>query len=166
LSPSQSVTDSGTLQDNQEVDSDNEAEGEMDEQELGMSLSHYLIPFPLISCAERLKSTWHSSVYGFFKSKVDIGYEGGRKFHYFRCAARRCKGSGGVRRYLDSKDRAATSNLKTHATKCFGSDAVEAAVNGTKSGARDGSIFAAFACPGQQAVSVSHRAHTTEETRY
>ena len=59
-----------------------------------------------------------------------------------------------------------TSNLKSHATKCFEFDAVDAAAQGTKPRTRgDGSIFAAFARSGQQAVSVSHRAHTTEETR-
>jgi hypothetical protein len=56
-----------------------------------------------------------------------------------------------------------TSNLKSHAVKCFGFDAVEAAANGTKVHAHDGSIFAAFAHAGQQAVSVSHCALTSEE---
>lgn len=115
--------------------------------------------------SERLKSTWRSSVYGFFKSKVLIQYENGRKFHLFQCAAKKCKGHGSVRRYLDSQDRAATSNLKTHAVKCFGADAVNAAANNTQSRGRDGTIFAAFARPGQQPVTVSHRALTTEENR-
>jgi len=114
---------------------------------------------------ERLKKTWRSSVYGFFKSKVEIGRENGRKFHLFRCAARKCKGNSIVWRYLDSKDRAATSNLKSHANKCFGADVVNAATKPTKSGARDGSIFAAFSHPGQKPVTVSHRALTNNETR-
>ena len=115
--------------------------------------------------SERLKSTWRSSVYGFFKTKVLVQYEKGRKFHLFQCAAKKCKGHGSVRRYLDSQDRAATSNLKTHAVKCFGADAVNAAANNTKPHGRDGSIFATFARPGQHPVTVSHRTLTTEESR-
>ncbi|KAI0289430.1 hypothetical protein BC826DRAFT_890805, partial [Russula brevipes] len=116
---------------------------------------------------ERLKTSWRSSVYGFFKPDVEIGSESGRKFHLFRCASKMCKGSGSVRRYLDSKDRAATSNLKSHATRCFGIDAVNAAANSTSAAdRRNGSIFAAFSHPGQQSVTVSHREHTNEQTRY
>ena len=87
-------------------------------------------------------------------------------FHFFKCAAKRCnvKG-GGVRRYQDSQDRAATSNLKAHAIRCFGADAVDAAFNKNSSGVRDGSIFASFARLGQGSVTYSHHAHTTDETR-
>lgn len=126
-----------------------------------MSLS-----FLLTRWLERLQKTWRSAVYGFFKTKVDVGYEDGRKFHIFHCAATKCKSKGTVRRYQDLKDRAATSNLKTHATKCFGRDVVDAAFNNTDSAPRDGSIFSAFARQGQQPVTTSHRAHTTDETRY
>ena len=115
--------------------------------------------------AAHLKTTWRSSVYGFFKSDVEIGHEKDCKFHLFRCAAKKCKGSGVVRRYLDSKDRAGTSNLRAHAIKCFGLDVVDAVANKTKTGPRDGSIFAAFARPGQQPVMISHRPLTSEETR-
>lgn len=74
--------------------------------------------------------------------------------------------SGLVRRYLDSKDCAAMSNLKTHAIKCFGANVIEAAANKTQSSTRDGSIFAVFARQGQQPVTTSHRALTNEETQY
>ena len=120
----------------------------------------------LISCLERLRANWHSPVYGFFKSKVVIDYDDSRKFHFFQCAAKCCKGKvKGVHRYQDSQDRAATSNLKTHATKCFGTDAVKAAFNWTPSTSHENSIFAMFACLGQKAVSFSHRAHTSDESR-
>ena len=118
-----------------------------------------------LATSERLKSTWHSSVYGFFKSKVLVQYKKSWKFHVFQCAAKKCKGHGSVHRYLDSKDCAATSNLKTHALKCFGTDAVNTAANNTQSHGRDGTIFAAFARPGQHPVTVSHCALTTEENR-
>ncbi|KAH9036800.1 hypothetical protein EDB85DRAFT_1888658 [Lactarius pseudohatsudake] len=62
------------------IDADTEEEKLTEEQEL-----------------EQLQTTWRSAVYGFFKTKVHIGYDQGHKFHFFQCAAQRCKGSGGVR---------------------------------------------------------------------
>ena len=68
----------------------------------------------------------HSPIYGFFKSDIKIVTEKNRTYHFFKCAAKHCKNKcGGVRRYQDSQDRAATSNLKSHAIKCFGADAVD-----------------------------------------
>ena len=94
---------------------------EMDEQEL--SVLH-------VSCKQVYIANWHSPVYGFFKSKVVIDYDNSCKFHFFQCAAKHCKGKvKGIHHYQDLQDRAATSNLKTHATKCFGTDAVKAAFN-------------------------------------
>jgi hypothetical protein len=104
-------------------------------------------------------------VYGFFKADVKVGYEGKHKYHYFTCAANKCKGKGGVRRFQDLKDHAATSNLCSHAVKCFGQDAVNSAFNDTQPKARDTSIFAAFARQGQQPIKVSHRVHTKAESR-
>ncbi|KAG6807412.1 hypothetical protein H0H92_007644 [Tricholoma furcatifolium] len=116
---------------------------------------------------ERLQATWRSPVYSFFKPKVEISYEGERKVHIFHCAAKRCKEKGSVRRYQDSKDKAATSNLKTHAIKCFGEDVVNAVFHKDDSTlSRNGSIFAAFARQGQQPVSISHRALSTDETQH
>ena len=115
---------------------------------------------------ERLKKGWRSAVYGFFKSDVKVGYDGQRKFHYFLCAAKKCKGKGGVRCFQDSKDHTATSNLRSHAIKCFGQDAVDSAFSNTQSRGRDTSIFAAFARQGQRPVKVSHRAHTKAESRW
>jgi hypothetical protein len=98
---------------------------------------------------ERLQVGWRSPVYGFFQAKVSVGYDEGRKYHFFKCASKKCKGKGqkGVRRYLDSKDRAATSNLKSHAVRCFGQDVVKSAFENTQSGGRDGSIFASVRSP-------------------
>jgi hypothetical protein len=109
---------------------------------------------------------WHSLIYGFFKTKVEIGYKGGQKYQFFKCAAKWCKTNiKGVQRYQDLKDCAATSNLKHHAIKCFGINAVEAAFNKTQPSGQDKSIFAAFAWVGQQSVTFSHWAHTANETR-
>ena len=116
---------------------------------------------------ERLQVGWRSPVYAFFQAEVSVGYDEGRKYHFFKCASVKCKGKGqkGVHHYLDSKDCAATSNLKSHAVRCFGQDLVKSAFEKTQPGGRDGSIFATFTCQGQQPVKISHRAHTTEESR-
>jgi len=115
---------------------------------------------------ERLKANWRSPVYGFFKPKILIDYDNGRKYHFFQCAAKRCKGKvKGVRHYQDSQDQSATSNLKTHVTRCFGADAIDSAFNQTPSTAPSKSIFATFAHLSQKAVSFSHHAHTSDESR-
>ena len=131
-----------------------------------MRRSFIPVSHPLMRNVEHLKKTWHSPVYGFFKSKVEIGHENGRKYHYFKCAAKRCKGKRGIRHYQDSQDRAATSNLKTHTIKCFGADAVDATFKKGPPAAPGASIFTSFARLGQRAATISHRAHTSDETRY
>lgn len=115
--------------------------------------------------SDQLRRGWKSPVYQFF-NKVSVRYEGTRKYHFFHCGAPHCKGKvSGVRRFLDTGDRAATGNLKTHANNCWGEDVVSAAMNGVKIEGRDGYIFAAFACQGQQPVNVTHRTHTNMERR-
>ena len=93
--------------------------------------------------------------------------EKGRKYHYFQCAAKKCKLNGGVKRYQTTKDKSATSNLKAHTIKCHGQDAVDATLkkNGSKDHAPDQSIFSIFARIGQKPVKFSHRSHTSVETR-
>ena len=117
---------------------------------------------------ECLQGGWRSPMYAFFQAEVSVGYDEGCKYHFFKCASRKCKGKGqkGVRHYLDSKDRAATSNLKSHAVRCFGQDLVESAFEKTQPRGRDGSIFTVFTRQGQQPIKISHRAHTTEGSRW
>jgi hypothetical protein len=43
-----------------------------------------------------LKKGWCSAVYSFFKADIKVGYEGKHKYHYFACAANKCKEKGGV----------------------------------------------------------------------
>jgi len=117
---------------------------------------------PISQChviVECLQTNWHSAVYGFFQAKVSVGHDEGHKYHFFKCASVKCKGKGqkGVRHYLDLKD---------HAVKCFGQDAVKATFKKTQSGGRDVSIFTVFAHQGQQPVKISHRTHITEESRW
>jgi hypothetical protein len=71
-----------------------------------------------------------------------------------------------VRRFQDSKDKNSTANLKAHAIKCFGAEAVNNAVKGSNAPGRSGSIFAQFARRGQEPVKFSYRAHTSDEARY
>jgi len=95
-----------------------------------------------------------------------VQYYDGRLCHFFPCGARKCKTAlGGVRRYQDTKDKSSTTNLKHHAIGCFGEDAVNNAMKGKDAGANSGSIYAAFARQGQQAVHYSHRTHTNPEVR-
>ncbi|THU81654.1 hypothetical protein K435DRAFT_571266, partial [Dendrothele bispora CBS 962.96] len=110
---------------------------------------------------ERLQASWNSSIYSFFSEKVNIGHDKGRKYHYFSCKAARCKGTGGVRRYLDGSDRSSTSNLRKHAIHCFGKDAVDAAKSGAQeAAAAQNTIYAMFAGTGDRLVHITHRTHT------
>jgi hypothetical protein len=79
---------------------------------------------------------------------------------------KKCKTSRGVWRYQDSKDRATTSNLKMHALKCFGVNAVTAACEKKDAVGCDGLIFASFAHVGQHPIKFTHHTHTTDETQY
>jgi hypothetical protein len=126
--------------------------------------------------SERLTGDWTSPIYAFFGPIPDITYDDkGRRAHEFRCTATHCKGKRIVRRFLDTTDRASTSNLKRHAIVCWGStivnDALEAKVNIESarqtlgSMMKDGSITASFQRKGKGKVSYSHRQHTKAETR-
>lgn len=73
----------------------------------------------------RLTGNWTSPIYALFGPVPDITYDAkGRRAHEFRCTATYCKGKRIVRRFLDTTDRKSTSNLKRHATVCWGSDVV------------------------------------------
>ena len=126
-----------------------------------------------------MQKDWHSKVYTFFWSEVEIGYVDGRKCHEFTCNAKNCKGKGKnarvVRRYLDTKDKASTKSLRAHAIKCWGQEIVEKsedtkniasareALKGTE--LRDGSITAVFKRTGKGKITYSHQAHTEAETQ-
>ena len=116
----------------------------------------------------RLRRGWGSPIYSFFSPDVKIGYENGRKYHFFKCNARVCKNPrGGQRRYLDTSDKTSTGNLKTHAVKCFSQAAIDAAMKGTDNNEQpDGSIYSVFGRQGSQPVSVTHKAHSDVQIRY
>ena len=111
-----------------------------------------------------MKKEWTAPIYAFFKPIPNVGYENGRCFHEFICAAKSCKKK--VRHYLDKKDAKSTSNLRKHVKSCWGLDAVEAAdrtKNITEACdsvvqplSKDGSITAVFERVGKGKVSYSH----------
>jgi hypothetical protein len=120
----------------------------------------------LINILEALKKTWRSPIYSFFKPDVSFQYYEDRPCHVFSCAGSKCKARARVvRRFQDSKDKASTANLKHHALRCFGEDAVGAAIAGKEATNRSGSIFALFARQGKKLVKYSHRVHTNPEVR-
>jgi len=113
-----------------------------------------------------LKRTWHSPIYSFFKPDISFQYCEGRPCHAFTCAAPKCKGrTHVVHRYQDSKDKASTANLKHHALRCFGEDAINAAIAGKRVPKLSSSIFALFARKGKQPAKYSHRVHTNPEVQ-
>ncbi len=80
-----------------------------------------------------------------------------------------------IRRYIDTGDISSTSNLRRHAIRCWGDEAVAAA--DTTSSAKvvreafskkepNRSITAAFERVGKGKVTYSHRQHTKAEARY
>jgi hypothetical protein len=138
------------------------------EKELSASpVFHRVYIFLQLFVAEVLKKSWRSPIYSFFKSDgVSVQYHDGRLCHFFPCAALKCKtAAGGVRRFQDSKDRSSTANLKQHAIRCFGEEAVNNAIGGKAAIPPSASIFSLFAHQGQQPVQYSHRAHTNPEVR-
>ncbi|KIL60457.1 hypothetical protein M378DRAFT_83700, partial [Amanita muscaria Koide BX008] len=101
-----------------------------------------------------------------------IGHEGGRRYHEFKCVAKGCR--KGVRRYLDTKDAKSTSNMRKHAKRCWGDDAVRLADEASGCDVarksvvqpllRDGTITASFERK-KGKVTYMHRQHTKTETR-
>ena len=116
-------------------------------------------------------------MYAFFRPTPLIEHINGRRCHTFICAAAHCKmASNKVRRYLDTKDAKSTSNLRKHARRCFGEDAVAAADNAANadevrrttlaSGGtlRSESLTATFGRREGGSFTFSHRPHTTTES--
>jgi hypothetical protein len=115
---------------------------------------------------EALQKHWRSPIYTFFKSEVVFQYHEGQPSHFFACTAPKCKvRAGGVRRYQDSKDKSSTANLKHHALRCFGADAVNAAIAGKEYTNGSRGILALFARKSKQPYKYLHRVHTNPEVR-
>ncbi|KAH6911784.1 hypothetical protein BKA70DRAFT_1086222, partial [Coprinopsis sp. MPI-PUGE-AT-0042] len=116
-------------------------------------------------------------IYAFSKPDPLIETVKGRECQVFKCAASHCKNtSPDVRRYLDTKDANSTSNLRKHAKKCWGDEAVDqACLTASAADVRKSGILASgqwsqsidvmFKRTGKGKVSYSHRQHTSVETR-
>ena len=104
----------------------------------------------------------------------------GQHIHVFECNAGHCRGKGKnarfVRRNLSTADATSTSNLRKHATLCWGKEVVDAAkaagsaleareVLKKKDGLRDGSIAVEFARVGQGKPTFSTHPPTKLESR-
>lgn len=122
-----------------------------------------------------MRKSWTSPIYGFFNPVVVISHTGGRPYIEFVCSAKTCKGSGGagVRRFLDTKDKGSTGNMKRHATRCWGEETVNNSLTSDVEGVRkglatkkNGSIIAAFEAKGKGVVSYSMTPLTKVEIRY
>ncbi len=77
-----------------------------------------------------------------------------------------------MRLFLHKKDKGSTSNMKRHATKCFGSETVAKALQSDAEGVRkglrggpSGTIPAAFEARGSGVVSYSTRALSKVDVR-
>jgi hypothetical protein len=160
----------------EDSDDEDDEENEDDDAELGMSTSSVPDQSDNKFMIARLMKRWDAPVYVFFRPTPAIVYVEGRKVHVFECAASHCKcKTRYVRRYVDTGDNSSTSNLRRHATRCWGDEAVAAAdKTRTVKIARealadkkevDGSITAAFERAGKGKVTYSHRQHTTIEAR-
>lgn len=122
-----------------------------------------------------MKKSWTSPIYGFFKEDPVVGTDDhGRPYHKFICLARSCKGTKGpaIRRYLDTKDRTSTRNMKRHAEWCQGEKLVKGSMNSDAMKVRqglarmkDGSLKAAFEVRGSGVMSYSLSALTKIDVR-
>ena len=116
--------------------------------------------------SEAAKKTWRSPVYSFFKPEVTIEVHDGHVAHFFTCSAKKCKTTArGIRRYQDKGDKSSTANLRNHAVRCFGEEAVNMAMDRESSTSRSSNIFNSFARQGKKPVMYSHRAHLMPEFR-
>jgi hypothetical protein len=146
---------------------------EDDEAELSMSFIRGIHLFTYIKNTERMWRQWNSAVYAFFEPVPSIDYIKGRKCHTFQCSAKGCKQT--IRCYIGTADAQSTGNMRKHAKKCWGDEAMEAADSVkdvseackkvVKSILQDGSIMGAFERTGKGKVIYSHRQHTKAETK-
>lgn len=150
-----------------------------------MSVSRRSLSYLSNTNIDKLADSWTSPIYAFFQPypRHKQGELKGklRTWHEFSCGAAHCTSKGRlgskVRRYADTKDEKSTSNLRTHAEGCWGTQIVAAALKANldipstreslgKAQLRDGSLFASFKRrDGQMPVTFSARPHTYKETR-
>lgn len=139
----------------------------------GKNIIHKIFAYsPLF--AEKLRRSWTSPIYGFFTPDPIFHEVDGRRCVEFVCGANTCKCKAGrwVRRFLDTKDKASTSNLRRHAKKCWGDDIVEKSLHSDAMAVRkglvarkDGSLAVAFEAKGKVVVTYSTHLLTKADVR-
>lgn len=122
-----------------------------------------------------MMNSWDSPVYGLYEPIPSIEEVDGHRCHVFKCAAVGCNHK--IRRYLDTNDKGSTSNLRTHAKKCWGDEALAKVydvkdlkkvreVVGKLKNAPNSNITSMFSnLEGKGVVTYMHRQHTLQETR-
>ena len=119
-----------------------------------------------------MKHKWTVPVYAFFKPDPQIEYVDGRRTHTFQCTNTGCKHT--IRRYLSSKDGTSTSNLRKHARRCWGVEALEAADRMTTASSAKASVEkyrrtqnlkVAFGAASKKSFRYSTVQHTPTESR-
>ena len=119
-----------------------------------------------------MKRKWKAPVYAFFEPDQGIEFIDGRTVHVFKCANTGCRHL--VRRYLTSRDKTSTNNLRKHVRKCWGVEALEAAdQTSTMANAKDcveryrrtGNLKVAFGAAGKKTFRYSTIQHSPTETR-
>ncbi|KAF8547223.1 hypothetical protein OG21DRAFT_1377548, partial [Imleria badia] len=121
----------------------------------------------------RQMKEWTSPIYAFFEPKPLVEEQNGRHSHLFKCASRSCKTT--IRHYLDTKDTRSTGNMRKHARKCWGDEAVSAADDAkdmneahtkvVRGILKNGKITQSFERKGKERATYSNIPHTCTETR-
>ncbi len=117
---------------------------------------------------EQMQKSWNSPIYGFFELDPIFSISEGRESIEFVCNAPDCLAPHGrrIRRYLDTKDKGSTGNMKRHAVKCWGQTVVDKSAGSNARSVREGiaktkvlkngTIPMAFAARGSGVVSYSN----------
>jgi hypothetical protein len=120
---------------------------------------------------------WEAPVYAFFKplpviEYVEMANKPSRKCHTFICRLPTCSNPG-IRRYLDTKDRQSTGNMRRHARECWGREVVDKAddlghaeaARKLMEGGTQATITSAFLRVPNTKQTYSTRQHTTVQVR-
>ncbi|KAI6024542.1 hypothetical protein EDC04DRAFT_2573899 [Pisolithus marmoratus] len=123
----------------------------------------------IIECMMR---DWKAPIYAFYSPVPIIKHISGRCCHIFKCLTKSCKHC--VWHFLDTGDRALTSNMWKHVKSCWGGDVLKAvnkaagldiAQDVIKNYTVNGSITMAFEQKGKGKLTYLHQQHTKAEVQ-
>ena len=177
---------SPSIMDNEEVDVEKSSTSDVEEApgttakdpqaELGTIFCYTQFSAHVKKYTDRLYKTYKSPIYVFFLPPV-YQTESKKVFHVFECAAKDCRCSSRmVKRNIKTANATSTSNLRSHAVRCWGEDVVKLAMNvksihdareilKDRGNLRNSSIHAAFQKAGKQDVTYPDRLLTNLEVR-